>query len=159
MLDIQYIHSKSYGASEPDTVSVHVNGQQTNIWYRLPNYPYYEANNDGGKTEALKAVKWIEEGLIHPSNGDWTGFDTCHIFNEIPQNIKIVDKIEYSNKILSCQSFAGKYTGEPRPEVIEELKGKPTLSQFCKRIIGDQLSDKIGIAFYSWGYDLGYIPN
>lgn len=149
----------SFGKTEPDTVNILINGEKTNIWYRLPNYRFY--SGDGGKAEAEKAIKIITDYNIKPYNGRWEGFDLCDSVKLFP-NKEIVEAtrpIESGHQIFSASGgVPSRYTtDEGKAAVIAEIKSNTIHTQLCKMIIGDKLSTKIGIHFDRYGYTLGFI--
>lgn len=157
-MTLTWITSKSHGATQDDTVHLEVNGQKTNIWYRLPTYKYYTDTRERQKAE-LEA-SWIMQGLIKPRSGDWTRFDTCDFVDIVIKDLEVVKNTTYANHIESTTGYeTDKYTTpEGQTAIIKEHIGRRIFTQYIKMIIGDTISTKIGISFHHYGYDLAFIP-
>lgn len=159
-MKIEYIESKSHGSTVNDTVHVNIDGKKTNLWYRLPPYKYYDPTGDENNRARIELyVNWIKEGLIYPESGNWENFDICATKFVYPENIQVVKEIPYDNKIISCQGYeTRKYQSpEGQAEIIAEYTGKRIFTQYTRMVFGNTLSEKVGIAFFHWGYDLGFI--
>lgn len=138
-------------------VHLYVNGKKTNMWYNTPDYKYYNTtcDDDRKKLECEIVKNLIDTGKIVAP--DWDMWDTCAHEEYFIKELTVVDKIDFQNKVMSLSGYEDYTNKERQKTIIKELIGSRQFVQTLRRIIGNELSDKMGIAFNHYGYSIGFI--
>lgn len=138
---------------------LHVNGVETNIYYWLMSYPSYTSNHTYDRLLAIYVKDMIDAGRIQCK--DWAEFDLLNWYHQEIKNVIILgpkDDIQMKNRIYSVNT-EGEY---PDPfmqaDIVNSLIGCKIFTQYCKQVFGVSMSQRIGIKFRRFGYDLGFIP-
>jgi|SRR5579859_4716375 len=143
------------GTGTTNSISLYVNNLKTNI--------YYFTTLSGGKSveaqqkEAFAMQRLIERGAIYPEDGNWEGFDICASSHFTIDHLKIIDFVPpYSNKLFQATVY---YRLAPTdyPGIIASHLGKTEWTQYCKRLVEDRISNRLGILFGNFGYAVYFI--
>ena len=142
-MNITELKHASFGRKVPDTVTILINGEKTNIWYRLPNYRFY--SGDGGKAEAEKAPLVT----VKPSANSVLG-------NRLPLieiDLSKLDGVDPASMILRISGFgrvAHRYdatSGLVTYQVPQRLRLESCGVQFSFRHTGSKDNEVIGWTF------------
>lgn len=137
--------------------SLYVDGLKTNIYYWLPEYPFYDFHSIKERQKAETVKLLIDTGQILEKN--WEDFDLCRSIHYKIGAIIILpaeQDIPFDNRILSCSG--SDYTNaEAQTNAVAQYFNKKEYTQWTKRVSGNTILKRVGIKFYAYGYALGFI--
>lgn len=149
--------------AEYNTMHLYVDGCRTNTWYFLPEYKFYDLSPDTNNkqrriAEVVKSL--IDTGNISTDN--WHDWDICDYHKYHMGTLEILKEdevIAHENEILCCRGYENYSLPEIQAVIIRQCTDKVEYVQWCKRIIGNSLSNRVGIKFYPYGYVIGFLSD
>jgi len=158
-MTIEFKEHASYKSEENDTVSVFIDGQKTNLWYRLPSYKLYGRFTDEAESKATTEfmVELIKSGKIVKK--DWTNFDHCAYLSDADdfefESVEELSEIPKGYSLYSVSSVYDMHKEKIMKETMSKIK-TDMFVQYCKIIDfkKKRLKNKIGIWFSQYGYSV-----
>lgn len=160
MVNIEIQDIASYSSTKADTTIVHINGKKTNIWWRLPNYKFYNNYSDDDRSRKKNEVflKLIKDGKIVSDN--YENFDYCSSYNFIPKSIIVLQendqRVDHNFLMFSLKGYEDYSNENLRKEIIQKYTNQNISSQYSNLIDFDKgvLHENLGICFHKYGYNI-----
>jgi hypothetical protein len=154
------LHTEFIVDKNGEHASLFVNGIKTNVWYFLPHYKHFQETglcNHVEKRQKAETVKLLIDTGQLTGITDWTDWDCCRFVSFKIEQVIVVNDVDFDNQILGVTGYDNYLEPETQTKVCAELLGTIAHTQWIRRIKGNTVRSKIGIAFQRYGYSYGFI--
>jgi len=134
--------------------SLYVNGLKTNVYYFDKNYKFFTSTHSHNLQPYAKFIeRLILAGEVFPKDGNWEMFDLCAHCDVIASEvIEIEHEPNWENRV---NTMSGCFH-IVKEDVLKQCK-KISFTQFCKRLVDNTISSRIGVKFYLTAYEVYFI--